>query len=183
MGWLGAVDLIQRVARELVFGMAGLPRDSELLRSRGLPARDTTVVCMDGVDCIRRAVHGDPGAEAGTAHFLRFTALCQRLGLPLAAGKSLLRGSVGSLLGAELDGARGFLAQARAKTLAATIRGAVLLSLDQWTPVMAQHWAGIFGYAAGFRRPAFSVLESVFHFGAAPGDMARDVPLAARAEV
>ena len=40
----------------------------------------------------------------------------------------------------------------------------VLLTFGQVSQTHVQHWRGLFCFAAGFRRPLFSVLQEVFPF-------------------
>ncbi len=69
-------------------------------------------------------------------------AACKRLGLPLNAGKRLLKASHGVLLGGELDGRRGWLAHARCKGEALVAKAAVLLGMERWAGGALQHWIG-----------------------------------------
>ena len=49
MGWVGAVDVMQAVARKLVLKTAGADPATEVLKERPLPQGSVhTVICMDG---------------------------------------------------------------------------------------------------------------------------------------
>ena len=170
MGWIGAVDVMQYMARALVFGTCGVDPASELHKERPVPAgSDITVVCMDGVDHLRKAsvVLRDVGGPEETGGHRRFVDACRRLGLPLNTGKRLLRAAHGVLLGGELDGRRGWLAHARSKGEALVAKAAVLLGMEQWSGGALQHWVGCFCFGASFRRPIFAALEEVFTLAAA----------------
>ena len=54
MGWLGAVDVMQAMARRLIFKDCGVPPSTELRKDSNLPEGDVSIVCMDGFDFIRR---------------------------------------------------------------------------------------------------------------------------------
>ena len=49
MGWLGAVDVMQAMARRLIFKDCGVSPCTELRKDSNLPERDVSVVCMDGL--------------------------------------------------------------------------------------------------------------------------------------
>ena len=49
MGWLGAVDVMQAMARRLIFEDCGVPPSTELRKDSNLPEGDVSVVCMDGL--------------------------------------------------------------------------------------------------------------------------------------
>ena len=55
MGWVGAVDLTQSMARRLVFKTCEIDLGTELNKEKQMPKGDElTVVCMDGVDHLRK---------------------------------------------------------------------------------------------------------------------------------
>ena len=54
MGWLGAVDVMQSMARRLVFDACRVPPEAELRKDKELPEPDIAVVCMDGFDYVER---------------------------------------------------------------------------------------------------------------------------------
>ena len=54
MGWLGAVDVMQAMARRLIFEDCGVPPSTELRKDSNLPEGDVSSVCMGGFDFIRR---------------------------------------------------------------------------------------------------------------------------------
>jgi hypothetical protein len=171
MGWLGAVDLMQCMARRFVFGLCGVSSSTELLKNKPLPEGDISVVCMDGFDFIRRLrVLGgkiDTKAFESSAEHGRFVDACAGLGLPLNAGKSLVKGLAGQLLGGELDGVEGTLGVERGKGHALIGKALALMSLPSWPAAATQHWVGGFCFAANFRRPTYSILQESFTFSAA----------------
>ena len=94
MGWIGAVDVMQCMARRFVFGRCGISPDTELRKDKGAPEGDISVVCMDSFDFIRRACAFATvidQAEASSEHG-RFVSACADVALPLNAGESLIRG-------------------------------------------------------------------------------------------
>ena len=53
MGWVGAVDFIQHIARRLVFNIAGVTRASEVSSAGSFPSHPPySLVCMDGLDVV-----------------------------------------------------------------------------------------------------------------------------------
>ena len=92
MGWLGAVDIVQRVARTIVFKAAGLRPGTELLKANAVPEGDVAVVCMDGLDCVRRVpAFLDERLRPGPSQeHLRFVKACADLNIPLSAGKTVV---------------------------------------------------------------------------------------------
>ena len=50
MGWIGAVDVMQCMARQLVYGTCKVPAHTELRKDRGVPPEEVSIVCMDGFD-------------------------------------------------------------------------------------------------------------------------------------
>ena len=172
MGWLGAVDVMQYMARKLVFETCGTSPSTELHKDCVVPpGPDFTIVCMDGVDHLRKAAvaarwAGGPGESPGHQ---RFVAACRRLGLPLNVGKSVVCASHGSLLGGELDGFRGWLSHSHDKSAALGFKGGVLLGMPQWSGGALQHWLGCFCFGASFRRPIFAALQETFTLAVSAG--------------
>ena len=110
---------MQTVARTLIFKTAEADKGTEMLKDRPLPEGPVvTVICMDGYDhleAVRRNAVAVVQEEASEPH-RRFSDVCARLGLPLAKGKKLVRGTLGPLLGGEVDGSLGLLIHGRDKT-------------------------------------------------------------------
>ena len=170
MGWVGAVDLMQAMARRLVFKTSGIDPGTEMHKNKKMPKGDElTVVCMDGVDHLRKVKAAAAAVEETSGH-RRFAEECQRLGLPLNAGKRLIAGSYASLLGGELDGVAGVLAHAKDKNAKFMSKSIALCSMRSWSAAALQHWTGVFCFGAGFRRPAFSVLQEIFVLIASLGE-------------
>ena len=167
MGWVAAVDLIQQVARRIVFGMAKIPPELEV-KSEGLFPHDGAwvLVYLDGLDVVR-AVSGrsaaGSAAEAGRERLRdQFVDTCDNLKLPLNAGKRLVRALGGPVVGGEIDGVRGLLSHNRGKGLELFARYVAFLGEEHWTGQGLQQIVGYFSFACGFRRPLFSVLAETF---------------------
>ena len=133
------------------------------------------VACMDGADYITRLrvvnseLRRHDGKElpkAGERHPImqQFVAACEILGLPINVGKKVVQDFNGAILGGELDGVRGSLGVAPDKGHKFVGKTCALLSVPKATQVACQHWSGLYCFAAGFRRPLFSVLEEIFSF-------------------
>ena len=86
VGWVGAVDLIQHIARRLVFNITRVPRASEVSSAGSVPSHlPYSLVCMDGLD----VVSSSNAPANGTPSFInRFRLACDR--------HRLLSGGVGS---------------------------------------------------------------------------------------
>ena len=95
MGWSGAVDVMQSMARLFVFNLAQVHPKSELCKHAVLPSGDVSVVCMDGFDTIRRVCRERPADDSSppeeSPQHRRFVQVCEQLGLPLNDGKRLIR--------------------------------------------------------------------------------------------
>ena len=112
MGFVGAVDVMQAMARQLVFETCGVDSLTELHKQCPLPAGDISVVCMDGFDSIRRLKvdeAGSCGSQSSPEHY-HFVEACHARNIPRNAAKRLVASIHGSLLGGEIDGKRGCLA-------------------------------------------------------------------------
>jgi len=163
MGWIGAVDVMQCMARRLVYGTCDVLAASELRKDRDLPREDVSVVCMDGFDYVRRVQQLGEGimsqdTSSRSARVERFVAVCKELGLPLNSSKALICGLRASLLGGELNGVTGRLSVSHDKSVMMICKALGLASENLVTQASLQHWAGIFCFSAGFRRPLFAVL-------------------------
>ena len=170
MGWVGAVDLMQAMARRLVFKTCSVDPKTELHKEKPMPKGDElTVVCMDGVDHLRKVKAAAAEMQETDSH-KRFAEVCAQLGLPLNEGKRLIAGSYAGLLGGELDGVAGVLSHARDKNARFLTKSVALCSLRSWSAPVLQHWTGLFCFGAGFRRPTFSILQEVFVLIAGLGD-------------
>ncbi|CAK0851598.1 unnamed protein product, partial [Prorocentrum cordatum] len=168
MGWLGAVDVMQAMARRYVFQFGGVHRNTELRKDQPIPEVDISLVCLDGFDFIRHAQviggrHG-AGIPERSAERQRFAQACKELGLPLNVRKSLVCGVRAAILGGELDGSRGVFRHTGDKSARLILKTAVLLSQEKWAQAALQHWAGTFCFGAKFRRPIFSTLQNAFTF-------------------
>ena len=150
--------------------MCEIDPGTELNKEKQMPKGDElTVVCMDGVDHMRK-VKAATAATQETRSHKRFAEECERLGLPLNAGKCLIDGSYAGLLGGELDRVAGVFSHARDKNAKFLTKSIALCSLRSWTAPELQHWAGLFCFGAGFRRSTFSILQEVFVLIAGLGD-------------
>ena len=171
MGWVGAVDLIQHIARRLVFKIAKVPAGTEVQPKGLFPSEGPySLVYMDGVDVVTRvrresAERGKdgPGDPVGGGLTSKFRDACAALGLPLHAGKRIVRAAGGPILGAEIDGERGLLRHGRGKGHSLVFSILTLLGNSRWTVVPLQHCIGLYTFAAGFRRPLFAVFSAAYH--------------------
>ena len=107
MGWVGAVDVIQHVARNIVFKLARVPSTTEV-RPRGLfPDHGPySLVCMDGIDIVSRVRQAGTRRDGTSATRRgenclaeRFQEVCAEMGLPLHAVKRLVGAASGTILG------------------------------------------------------------------------------------
>ena len=112
MGWTAAVDYIQNFIRRFAFETCGIPAALEVRGDKPFPQIDAAVVCMDLSDFIirlrcdfdeLRRIQGvlefdSAGRSAELSHFVL---ACQRRGLPLNEGKSVLQKFCSSVLGGE----------------------------------------------------------------------------------
>eukprot|EP00959_Pyramimonas_sp_CCMP1952_P182641 3819704-Pyramimonas_sp.AAC.1 len=69
----------------------------------------------------------------------RFVAACRSRGIPLHAGKSLVRAFRAGILGGELDRARGRLLRGREKSLRLGVKCQILAGAPTWSAGQAQH--------------------------------------------
>ena len=124
MGWVNAVDLIQICIRNFVYGVVGVPSELGMRKDRAMPDDEIAVTCMDGFDLVSkvRLINGTlaggeveggrvPGGRSGI--MTRFVQECNKRGLPLNAGESVIGDFCGVILGGELDGVRGVLRHSR----------------------------------------------------------------------
>ena len=172
MGCTFAVDLMQSMARRFVFGICGIPGETEMRKDSSFPQGDISVVCIDGFDFLRKLpleTFLGEGTLEETAEHRGFVSRCKALGLPLNAGKSLIRSLRGNILGGEIDGVRGSIQHARPKGHKLLLTTMALLTHKAPSQAALQHWAGVACFAAGFCRPVFSVLEEIFTFIGDPG--------------
>ena len=162
-----AVDLIQHVARRIVFGMAKIPPELEV-KPEGLFPHDGAwvLVYLDGLDVVRAVSDrfaARSAAEAGRERLRdQFVDTCDNLNSPLNAGKRLVRALGGPVLGGEIDGERGLLSHNRSKGLELFARYVAFLGEEYWTGQGLQQIVGYFSFACGFRRPLFSVLAETY---------------------
>ena len=148
------------MTRRLVFDACRVPPEAELRKDKELPEPDIAVVCMDGFDYVERVNLLD-SAFNGTGpkrskEVSNFVDTCRKLGLPLNVSKSLIRGLRANTLGGEIDGVSGKVSHSREKSFKFMCKTLALLSLDSVSQTSLQHWAGLFCFGAGFRRPLFS---------------------------
>ena len=167
MGWKSAVTLVQFAVRQLVFGLAKIPRSTSL--EKGLPIPEgnhLTVVYLDNMDEIRIVKRLSEelekvGSEPTDTH-ARFNAACDELGLARNSAKQLIKAMSGGIQGGELDGKQGIIKVSRDK-----LHNFIAISLALVTsPVVSEfqirHWIGKAAFTAAFRRPLFAVLQEVF---------------------
>ena len=137
LGWVAAVDLIQQVARRIVFGMAKIPPQLEV-KPEGLFPQDWAwvLVYLDGFDVVRAVSDRFAACSAEEAGRERlrdqFVDTCDNLKLSLNAGKRLVRALGGPVLGGEIDGVRGLLSHTRGKGLELFARYVAFLGEEHW---------------------------------------------------
>ena len=136
---------------------------------------------MDGFDYVERVKLISSGFNKDVSQrpkeVFQFVETCRKLGLPLSASKSLIRGLSACTLGGEIDGVAGKISQSRDKTFKYLCKSLTLLSFESVSQVTLQHWAGMFCFGAGFRRPLFSVVQDIFPFIQDPRwDKVKDLP-------
>ena len=145
MGWLGAVDVLQSMARRLVFDTCRVPTEAELRKDKELPEPDIAVVCMGGFDYVERVSLLDSAFDGtGPQRFKEvsdFVDACRKLNFPLNASKSLVRGLRANTLGGEIDGVIGKVSHSREKNCKLMCKTLALLSLDSVSQTSRQHWA------------------------------------------
>ena len=128
-----------------------------------------SLVYMDGIDIVswvrqagtrRDGTSATRRGEKGLAE--RFQEVYAEMGLPLHAGKKLVGAASGPILGAEVDGERGYVRHGRKKGHALVLSTLLLLGTPRWTVTPLQHCVGLITFAAGFRCPLFALFESVY---------------------
>ena len=123
---------------------------------------------MDGFDDVER-VNLLGSAFNGTGpkrskEVSDFVDTCRKLGLPSNVSESLIRGLRANTLGGEIDGVTGKVSHSREKSSKLMCKTLALLSLGSVSQTSLQHWAGLFCFGAGFRRPLFSIVQEIFPF-------------------
>ena len=63
-----------------------------------------------------------------------------------------------------MDGVSGKVSHGREKSFKLMCNTLALLSLGPVSQTSLQHWAGLFCFGAGFRRPLFSIVQEIFPF-------------------
>ena len=156
MGWSASVGLIQNLLRRLVFNSALISPGCELKVGQSFPLEQVAVTCIDGFDVVSRVPPSQPRTPDGRLFSMAaFSSVCKKLRLPLNIGKQVIQSYNASLLGGELDGRAGVLRHDRAKGHKLLNKTLALLSFPTVSQAPLQHWAGVFAFAAGFRRPIF----------------------------
>ena len=173
MGWINSVALLQFVLRRLLFKTIKVNESLDVNPRQRVIDGDALVGCMDGADYFTRlkVVHGTlqrsngevipPEGERNPV-MAGFVGACEKLGLPINLGKQVIRDFHGAVLGGELDGIQGVLRVAPEKSHRFVAKTCALLAEKKVTQVACQHWAGLYCFGAGFRRPLFSVVEEIF---------------------
>ena len=172
MGWTNSVALLQNFLRNLLFKTLKVSPQLEVHPRQRVLKGDAVVACLDGADYVTRlrvisgVLRRSDGGELPAKNPVMegFVAACASLGLPLNHGKKVVEDFHGAVLGGELDGIEGVLRVGPDKSHQFVGRTCALLAEDQVTQVGCQHWTGLYCFSAGFRRPLFSVVESIFTF-------------------
>ena len=89
MGCSWAVDVAQELLRELVFGEALIPLESEMIKSASLPEGEISILRLDGYDHVRLAKDALISLQevSESDHTRRFRESCERLNISLNPGK------------------------------------------------------------------------------------------------
>ena len=121
MGWLGAVDVTQAMARRLMFRDCGVSPSTEIRKDIGtfLKVMFQLFAWVVLISLCRRVkVLGDmfdAPSRKRSAEMESFISACRELGLPLNASKPLAHGLRASVLGGEIDGLNGRIMHSREK--------------------------------------------------------------------
>ena len=165
MGWVSSVAVIQAIVRHLVFEEARVPLSSEVAKTKPMPKDDDlTVIYLDSFDELRKLEESCKQALEGkmSGRHQAFLDVCERRKLPLNEAKRLVASTQGTLQGGELDGEKGRYGLAREKMTDLLSLGSGLLSMEEWDEAAVRHFVGKATFGMCFRRPIFSVLESIF---------------------
>ena len=140
VGWVGAVDVIQGIARHIVFKIARLPPSSEVKPHGEFRAGDGwALVYLDKLEVVRR-VQTNLRHEAQQKNNIpqnelrrRFVDASAELRLPLAVGKRVVCATGGPMLGGEFDVVRGTFGHCRKKGHRTPRRVFALLAMSRWS--------------------------------------------------
>ena len=170
MGWVGAVDVIHHVARNIVFKLARVPSTTEV-RPRGLfPDHGPySLVCMDGIDIVSRVRQagtrrdGTSATRRGENSLAeRFQEVDQRWASRCTRGKGWSELRVAPFWEQKSTVSEGNVRHGRKKGHALVLRTLLLLETARWTATPLQHCVGLITFAAGFRRQLLALFESVY---------------------
>ena len=167
MGWINSVALLRNLLRNLLFKTLRVDEAVDVNPRQRVIDGDALVGCMDGADYFTRlkVVHGvlqrSDGGELppeGVRHPVMkgFVNACEGLGLPINHGKQIIQEFHNAVLGGEMDGIGGVLRVAPEKSHGFVAKTCALLAEQEVTQVACQHWAGLYCFEAGFRRPLFA---------------------------
>ena len=165
MGWLSSVAVVQAIVRSLVFDHAAVPRQTEVTKVQPIPdSGDLTVIYLDSFDELRRLEKGCKEAldESMSDRHAQFLRVCREKGLPLNESKRLVAATRGTLQGGLLDGDAGRYGLSPDKMASLIGLASSLIGHHQWSEFMLRHMVGKATFGMCFRRPLFSVLQSVF---------------------
>ena len=165
MGWKNAVTLIQAAVREIVFVRCKVPRQTSLEKEKPIPETDNiSIVYLDNFDELQRIRTFGQEVELGKASeaHQRFNRVCDELGLGRNLGKQLIMSLTGGIQGGDLNGKTGLIKVARDKLLNFISMSLGLLSMDTWREFHVRYWLGKAAFVAAFKRPLFSILETLF---------------------
>ena len=129
MGWTDAGELVQCFIRHFAFSICGVPLQREMRRSEKLDDKEVAITCLDGADFVQKISSLTRALEEGliepesgsleegltSKSRKRFVEECERRGLPLNAGKSVIFSCNTAILGGELLGSEGTLIHGRPK--------------------------------------------------------------------
>lgn len=163
MGWAAPVGIIQNILRRFVYRSCLVDLSLEVRGDKPFPVGDAVITCMDGFEKISKVFcEAECARVEKDAKMHAFSDLAAKLGLPLNVSKQVICSVDAAILGSELNGKTGLLRHRRDKSMNLFGRTLARLSLDEVGQAPIQHWCGLLCFAAGFRRPLFSVLQDVF---------------------
>lgn len=160
MGWGPSVAISQNLLRRLIFHSNLVDPSCELRIGQNFPLSQAALACIDGIDLVSKVPPSRPRTSQGKLFPLdKFVQVCNKLGLPLSVGKAVVESYNSSLLGGEVDGIAGVLRHDRTKAHRLINKTLALLSFPEVGQAPLQHWTGVYAFAAGFRRPLYSVVQ------------------------
>ena len=170
MGDALAVEIAQQSHLNLLRFRAGCMREGECLRyrepvPRGKFCELLTIDDHIGLQKVQTSCPDDLTSQRDIEVFEAANRAYQSVGLTAHPGKRQRRESVASVLGAEIDGARGRVSAPRGRVAMMCFITAVLVQKGTITRKVLQGLIGCWTHICLFRRPSFAVLDKVYTEG------------------